>query len=507
MKHLNESLSAAALVGAVLLSACGPAAEESNLEEQQGAEAARAEESAAEPRQAATDPSATAPAGSAKLVSSSELAWAPKKLDFGTSLSDLDLNADSTGSTGANALAGDTVNSLGNSTAAPASAPTVDGPSGKFTVTGETSHDFGEVVQGAILEHVFEVTNTGEADLIINSAKGSCSCTVADNEIVLAGGGTEPYQYGQPVAPGGKVLMKAQIDTNGKKARFNGNLTVFTNDPLQPTQLRMTADIKPFFELEPGPYLDFGSVRVDEVNERRLTITSPLADRYGLEVSMVNQPDYLTFDLIPQDPDAEGRAGTWELVATLGPDAAEAPAQNWPLMLVSDVPLPGSPTGADGEVKMQQVRSFAVAQIMGLVRAMPHYMSFGVMAPGQSKSIPVRIEILDDDWSFDGLPPVSIRGRTPKENELFADHATVTIEAIEDGRIFELTCSLEMPDTYPGPFGGFIDIEIGHPTKETLSVMLSGVSRTVVQTPAQTPGPPVSPTTQVKGNGGAVSGN
>lgn len=490
MKHLTESLTAislpaVALAGAALLTACGasetaPTAE--NTGETAAAETTPGE--SAEPRQAEIDPASTAPASTAKLVNGGDLAWAPKKLDFGASLSDLKLSADAPAPT-----------------AAPATQPIADvnspapatGPAGTFTLEGESTHDFGEVVQGDVLEHVFLVTNTGEADLIVNSAKGSCSCTVAENEIVLADGSTEPYQYGQPIAPGGKLKMKAQIDTAGKKARFNGNLTVFSNDPLQPTQLRMTADIKPFFELQPGAYLDFGQVRVDEVNEKRMTITSPIAERFGLEIAMVNQPDYLNFELVPQDPDEEGRAGTWELIATLGPDAAEAPAQNWPLMLKSDVPLPGEPVGVDGAVKMQEVRAFAVAQILGLVRAVPHYMSFGVMAPGQTKDITVRVEVLDDEWSFDGVPTATIRGRTPKENELFADHASVTVEPIEGGQVFQLTCSLTMPEDYPGPFGGFIDVAINHPTKETLSVMLSGVSRAVVNTPTKTPGPPASP--------------
>ena len=492
MKQLTESLTAVslpavALAGAAFLTACGASESAPTPESGDGsASAETAQNEVPEPVQAEIDSEATAPAGTAKLVSGGDLAWAPKKLDFGASLSNLKLSADAPAAT---------------PTAADANLPTGDintptvntGPAGSFTVEGEASHDFGEVVQGAVLEHVFTVTNTGEADLIVNSAKGSCSCTVAENEIVLADGSTEPYQYGQPIEPGGTLLMKAQIDTAGKKARFNGNLTVFSNDPLQPTQLRMTADIKPFFELQPGAYLDFGQVRVDEQNERRMTITSPLAERFALEISMVNQPDYLDFELIPQDPDADGRAGTWELVATLGPDAAEAPAQNWPLMLKSDVPLPGDPVGVDGQVKVQEVRAFTVAQILGLVRATPHYMSFGVMAPGQTKDITVRVEVLDEEWSFDGVPAATIRGRTPKENELFADHASVSLEPIEGGQIFELTCSLTMPEDYPGPFGGFIDVAINHPTKETLSVMLSGVSRAVVNTPTKTPGPPASP--------------
>ena len=38
--------------------------------------------------------------------------------------------------------------------------------------------DFGEVNEGEKLEHVFLIKNTGEANLVISSAKTSCGCTV-----------------------------------------------------------------------------------------------------------------------------------------------------------------------------------------------------------------------------------------------------------------------------------------------------------------------------------------
>ncbi|MCB0482959.1 MAG: DUF1573 domain-containing protein, partial [Flavobacteriales bacterium] len=52
-------------------------------------------------------------------------------------------------------------------------------------------HDFGKITQGEMVETSFAFTNTGEADLIISSAKGSCGCTV-------------PEWPKEPIPPGGK---------------------------------------------------------------------------------------------------------------------------------------------------------------------------------------------------------------------------------------------------------------------------------------------------------------
>ena len=45
---------------------------------------------------------------------------------------------------------------------------------------GSTTYQFGEVKEGAIIEHTFTFTNTGNAPLIISTAKSTCGCTVPE---------------------------------------------------------------------------------------------------------------------------------------------------------------------------------------------------------------------------------------------------------------------------------------------------------------------------------------
>lgn len=57
--------------------------------------------------------------------------------------------------------------------------------------------DFGTIKEDAIVEKIFEFTNTGSADLVITGATGSCGCTIPTFPIF-------------PIAPGekGSIIVK-----------------------------------------------------------------------------------------------------------------------------------------------------------------------------------------------------------------------------------------------------------------------------------------------------------
>jgi hypothetical protein len=44
----------------------------------------------------------------------------------------------------------------------------------------EPSFDFGKIKKGDVVEHIYEVTNTGKNPLIISSVQPTCGCTVPD---------------------------------------------------------------------------------------------------------------------------------------------------------------------------------------------------------------------------------------------------------------------------------------------------------------------------------------
>ena len=80
------------------------------------------------------------------------------------------------------------------------------------------------------METVFSFTNTGEADLVISNAKGSCGCTV-------------PEYPKQPIAPGEKAYIKVSFSPKGKNGMQNKTVTLTTNTAKGMEMLTVKANI------------------------------------------------------------------------------------------------------------------------------------------------------------------------------------------------------------------------------------------------------------------------
>ena len=110
----------------------------------------------------------------------------------------------------------------------PAANPTenaVDPNVPKTTVKfAESEYDFGKVKEGEKVVHVYKFTNTGKEPLIINSAKGSCGCTV-------------PEWPKDPVAPGATGEIKVEFNSKGKVGQQSKTVTIMANTDPNPSQI------------------------------------------------------------------------------------------------------------------------------------------------------------------------------------------------------------------------------------------------------------------------------
>jgi len=76
--------------------------------------------------------------------------------------------------------------------------------------------DFGEMNQKESVNTEFILKNTGDAPLLIRSAKGSCGCTV-------------PEWPKEPVAVGDEAIIKVTFNSGNKKGKQNKTVTLVTN--------------------------------------------------------------------------------------------------------------------------------------------------------------------------------------------------------------------------------------------------------------------------------------
>jgi hypothetical protein len=80
----------------------------------------------------------------------------------------------------------------------------------------ETSYNFGEIQQGESVTHDFILKNTGDADLLVSAAKGSCGCTV-------------PEWPKTPIAKGEEATIKVTFNSAGRSGKQNKTVTLVTN--------------------------------------------------------------------------------------------------------------------------------------------------------------------------------------------------------------------------------------------------------------------------------------
>ena len=91
-------------------------------------------------------------------------------------------------------------------------------------------HDFGTINGTDQVETVFTFTNTGDTDLVISKAHGSCGCTV-------------PEYPKQPIAPGAKGEIKVSFSPKGKNGMQNKTVTLNANTQTGVETLHIKANI------------------------------------------------------------------------------------------------------------------------------------------------------------------------------------------------------------------------------------------------------------------------
>ncbi|MCC5919490.1 MAG: DUF1573 domain-containing protein [Cyclobacteriaceae bacterium] len=104
-----------------------------------------------------------------------------------------------------------------------------EGPTPEFKFDQE-SFDFGQIIEGEVVEHTFRFTNTGEAPLIIEKATASCGCTVPD------------YSK-DPIAPGGTGEILVKFNSRNKVGKRSNVVTINANTYPSVKRLTIKSDV------------------------------------------------------------------------------------------------------------------------------------------------------------------------------------------------------------------------------------------------------------------------
>lgn len=94
----------------------------------------------------------------------------------------------------------------------------------------ESNFAFGTIKKGEVKSHTFEITNTGQAPLIISNVQPGCGCTVPDFTK-------------EPILPGEKGKITLKFDSSSFDGSVSKAADVFANVENAPIRIGFTADI------------------------------------------------------------------------------------------------------------------------------------------------------------------------------------------------------------------------------------------------------------------------
>lgn len=122
---------------------------------------------------------------------------------------------------------------VGGETVAPAaSTPAASNQPSTTIALSESNFDFGTIKKGNKVQHVYEVTNTGNNPLVISEVKPGCGCTA-------------PEFTKEPILPGKKGKITLSFDSTNFDGSVQKYADVFANVDKAPIKLTFTANIQP----------------------------------------------------------------------------------------------------------------------------------------------------------------------------------------------------------------------------------------------------------------------
>ena len=202
-----------------------------------------------------------------------------------------------------------------------ASISVMAGPKAEFE---PTSFDIGKPIEGEKVKAVFQVKNTGDADLEILKVITGCGCTQAK--------ATE-----SKILPGKVTTVEAIFNTAGYHNQIRKHITVTTNDPAhQAVELRIEGEVVPIAELKPQSYLNLGDLKPGTISLNDVTLVPRVDQPFRLlrVESTGKQVSVLQYDR------KKNRAGNYVLKIRV--IAGNAPTRFYEqLSIVTD--LPGNP--------------------------------------------------------------------------------------------------------------------------------------------------------------------
>lgn len=156
------------------------------------------------------------------------------------------------------------------------------GPQPKITLSSEL-WDFGDALYGDALQQTFTIKNEGDADLILDRVKGSCSCTV-------------PRLTTKLLKPGESTEVTVIFNTKKRQGQISTNVQVRSNDPLRPVlTYRVKGSVKRLIDFKPAS-VQLRGLKRDEVMSATVKIVNQGSEPITPTIKSINS-DYFEVEI------------------------------------------------------------------------------------------------------------------------------------------------------------------------------------------------------------------
>lgn len=385
----------------------------------------------------------------------------------------------------------------------------VDGPA---LAARSVAVDLGELWEGETRRHSFVLESVGTEPFVIVERSNSCGCSEIEWFEEDAQGARTPYTTGEPLEPGHRLVVDVVFDSTGRPGAFDDALRLYSPHPEAPrVPLGIRAFIRPLLDVtsveggldgvagalaeagqrqagnalaQSGRFVDLGVVQLGSASGATATLTSN-AGPLALTVGDEGRPPAFEAELVPLEPDDQGRAEGFELRVTLAGDAPAGP-QLGTLTLVSDQ------LGGDDRPLVSRVHVQAV--VRGLVESVGGRAAFGALDAGMGATVNVPVLATDPELELPTDPKLELEAflDAPQGDEDVSDWFRASWEAEGGQGRLDLEL-LPLPEGRFGTFQGVVRIPLGLEAQPRLEVPFVGTATGLAGPAARFIGPQLPP--------------
>jgi len=312
-------------------------------------------------------------------------------------------------------------------------APTESPKAPPRVVFDSTSNDFGPVEQGRTLSHRFTLRNAGGSALRVDGVKSACDCRAEVNPTGL-------------IAPGQIGSVLASCDTARMFGTGGRSVTVYTNDPVQPTtELSLSANVTADVAADPPEVYVGHAQRGQQLDVPLRIVTARESTSVGLRLA---KPDGAVLHVsMPGPADQSGRP----VRLAIRPNA---PLGRFTETVTLDTSSARQPT----------VSVTVIGFVDGDLAPWPRAVRFGVVARNESAARDVIVRNHGD-------VPARIVGAS-----LRPEVARAAIETVEDGREYRVRLNLS-DSLAPGRVNAQLTIQTNRPDQAEIVLPVSATIR------------------------------